>query len=98
MRIRRREARRSCASPCLLREHLTAFPSQEGARHHETWRRPMIEWSEMHRSIQGAFRKFIEAEVVPHLDDLEHGEMPPYEILRKMVATFGIRDMAQARF
>jgi hypothetical protein len=52
----------------------------------------------MHQAIRDSFRKFIEAEVVPKLDDLEHGDMPPYEILRKMVATFGIRDMAEARF
>src|SRR5262249_53763655 len=57
----------------------------------------MIEWSEAHLAIRGMVRKFIEAEVVPHLKDLEHGDMPPYEILRKMLTTFGMRDMAQIR-
>jgi alkylation response protein AidB-like acyl-CoA dehydrogenase len=58
----------------------------------------MIEWSEMHLQIRDAFRRFIEAEVKPNLEQLEHGDLPPYDIIRKMVATFGIADMAKARF
>lgn len=58
----------------------------------------MIEWSEMHLSIRDAMRRFVEAEVVPRIEDIEHGGEPPYEVLRKLVATFGIKDMAEARF
>jgi len=58
----------------------------------------MIEWSEMHLSIRDAMRRFIEAEVVPRIKDIEHGGEPPYDVLRKLVATFGIKDMAEARF
>jgi alkylation response protein AidB-like acyl-CoA dehydrogenase len=58
----------------------------------------MIEWNEMHLQIRDAFRRFVEAEVKPRLDELEHGDLPPYDIIRKMVATFGIADMARARF
>jgi len=58
----------------------------------------MIEWSETHLSIRDMMRRFIEAEVKPNIRELEHGELPPYEILRKMVRTFGLRDMAEARF
>jgi alkylation response protein AidB-like acyl-CoA dehydrogenase len=58
----------------------------------------MIEWSEMHLSIRDAMRRFVEAEVVPRIKDIEHGGEPPYDVLRKMVATFGIKDMAEARF
>ena len=57
----------------------------------------MIEWNEMHVQIRDAFRRFVEAEVKPKLDQLEHGDLPPYDIIRKMVATFGIADMARAR-
>ncbi len=57
----------------------------------------MIEWSETHRAIADLVRKFVEAELKPKLKDLEHGDLPPYEILRKMFATFGIKDMAAAR-
>jgi alkylation response protein AidB-like acyl-CoA dehydrogenase len=58
----------------------------------------MIEWSEMHLSIRDAMRRFVEAEVVPRIDAIEHGGEPPYDVLRKLVATFGLKDMAEARF
>lgn len=58
----------------------------------------MIEWSETHRAIRDAFRRFVETEVQPHREALEHGDLPPYEILRKMAATFGLADMARMRF
>ncbi|HYW04801.1 MAG TPA: acyl-CoA dehydrogenase family protein [Gammaproteobacteria bacterium] len=58
----------------------------------------MIEWSEQQESARQAFRDFIQAEIVPHLDDLEHGDMPPYEVLRKLIGTFGIDEMARDRF
>ncbi len=58
----------------------------------------MIEWSEMHLAIRDTMRRFVESEVVPRIKDIEHGETPPYEVLRKMVATFGLKDMAEARF
>ena len=58
----------------------------------------MIEWNEMHLSIRDAMRRFIAAEIVPHIDELEHGELPPYGILRKLMATFGIAELARSRF
>jgi acyl-CoA dehydrogenase len=58
----------------------------------------MIEWSETHLSIRDAVRRFVDAEVKPKLRELEHGDEPPYDVLRKLVATFGIADMARARF
>jgi alkylation response protein AidB-like acyl-CoA dehydrogenase len=57
----------------------------------------MIEWSEAHLAIRGMVRKFVEAEIVPKLKELEHGDLPPYDVLRKMFAAFGMRDMAQMR-
>ena len=58
----------------------------------------MIEWSEQHKQIQTMIRRFIETEIVPHLEELEHGSKPPYDLLRKMLKTFGVADMAKARF
>ena len=58
----------------------------------------MIEWSETHIAIRDAVRRFVDAEIKPNRDALEHGDMPPYAILRKLVATFGLADMARARF
>jgi len=58
----------------------------------------MIEWSEQHQLIRDAVRKFVEAEIVPKVEDLEHGDLPPYEILRKLIRTFGMDEIARARF
>ena len=58
----------------------------------------MIEWSESQLMIRDAVRKFMTDEVEPHVEALEHGDMPPYEILRKMYATFGMNEMARSRF
>ena len=57
----------------------------------------MIEWSETHQAITDMVRKFVEAEIKPNLRDLEHGDLLPYDILRKMFAAFGMRDMAGMR-
>jgi hypothetical protein len=58
----------------------------------------MIEWSESHLMIRDAVRKFVEAEVKPHVESLEHGDMPPYDILRKLFRTFGMDELARQRF
>jgi alkylation response protein AidB-like acyl-CoA dehydrogenase len=58
----------------------------------------MIEWSEQHLMIRDMVRRFIEAEIAPRLHDLEHGDLPPYDILRKMMQAFGIDEMARQRF
>ncbi|MBS2014773.1 MAG: acyl-CoA dehydrogenase family protein [Deltaproteobacteria bacterium] len=58
----------------------------------------MIDWSETHASIRDSIRKFCEAEVKPNLHAIEHENVPPYDVLRKMVATFGIGEMAKMRF
>jgi alkylation response protein AidB-like acyl-CoA dehydrogenase len=58
----------------------------------------MFEWSEEHRMIRDAVRQFVEAEIVPKRDELEHGDLPPYDILRKMFATFGMDVMAREQF
>ena len=58
----------------------------------------MIEWSEQHLMIRDAMRRFIDAEIVPRLEELEHGETPPYDVLRKMMRTFGLDELARQRF
>lgn len=50
----------------------------------------MYEWSEEHQMMRQAIRQFVEAEIVPNLEELEHGDTPPYEVLRKLYRTFGI--------
>jgi acyl-CoA dehydrogenase len=58
----------------------------------------MIEWSEQHLVIRDMVRKFVEAEVKPKLEELEHGDTPPYDVLRKMMKAFGIDEMQRMRF
>jgi hypothetical protein len=58
----------------------------------------MFEWSEEQLMVQDAVRRFIEAEVVPNVDALEHGDLPPYDIVRKLYATFGMDAMARDNF
>ena len=58
----------------------------------------MFEWSDEHQMIREAVKRFVDDEVRPHVDDLEHGDLPPYDILRKMFATFGMDAMARERF
>jgi alkylation response protein AidB-like acyl-CoA dehydrogenase len=54
----------------------------------------MIEWSEADLAIRDAARDFIDKEIRPHVDALETGAMPPYDIVRKLFAAFGMDAMA----
>jgi acyl-CoA dehydrogenase len=58
----------------------------------------MFEWSEQHRQIRDMLRRFVDEEIAPHREALEHGGMPPYDILRKFMKTFGVDEMARAQF
>ena len=58
----------------------------------------MYEWNDQQQMIRLAVREFCEKEIAPNLAELEHGETPPYEILRKLVRTFGLDHMARERF
>jgi len=58
----------------------------------------MIEWSEQHLALRDMLRRFVETEIKPRLEELEHGDTPPYDVLRKLVRTFGIDEMARAKF
>lgn len=58
----------------------------------------MIEWNEQQETFRQMVRRFAEEEIKPRLDELEHGDTPPYEVLRKLVKTFGIDEIGRARF
>ncbi|WP_409495636.1 acyl-CoA dehydrogenase family protein [Amycolatopsis sp. cmx-11-12] len=55
----------------------------------------MIEWSETELLIRDAIREFVDKEIRPQLDALESGTLPPYDIIRKMFASFGIDALAR---
>jgi acyl-CoA dehydrogenase len=58
----------------------------------------MLDWTDEQQMVRDAVRRFVDEEVRPHVDDLEHGDMPPYDILRKLFATFGMDAMAKDSF
>ncbi len=58
----------------------------------------MIEWTEQHVMIRDAMRKFVETEIKPNLEELEHGDSPPYDVIRKMFTSFGMDEAARATF
>jgi hypothetical protein len=58
----------------------------------------MYEWSEEHLMLRDAVRRFVVAEIEPRIDELEHGDLPPYDVIRKLMRTFGMDAMARERF
>ena len=58
----------------------------------------MHEWNETQRMMRDMVRQFVEREIKPNLEALEHGDMPPYDILRKMLKSFGMDAMAKSQF
>ena len=58
----------------------------------------MIAWNEQQLMIRDAVRKFVEGEIKPRLEEFEHGDTPPYDVLRKMFKTFGLNEAAKHRF
>jgi hypothetical protein len=58
----------------------------------------MYEWSQEHQAIAVAVRRFVDEEIRPHLDDIEHGGVAPYEIMRKLYDVFGLKEMAKENF
>jgi alkylation response protein AidB-like acyl-CoA dehydrogenase len=55
----------------------------------------MLEWSDVDVAVRDAVREFVDKEIRPHVDDLESGDMPPYPVIRKLFAVFGIDAMAR---
>jgi hypothetical protein len=55
----------------------------------------MIEWSDTELMIRDAVRAFVDKEVRPHVEALESGELPPYDIIRKLYSSFGVGAMAE---
>lgn len=54
----------------------------------------MIAWSDSDLAVRDAVRDWIDKEIRPNLDELETGALPPYDIIRKLFADFGIAAMA----
>ncbi|MGZ4761573.1 MAG: acyl-CoA dehydrogenase family protein [Ilumatobacteraceae bacterium] len=58
----------------------------------------MLDWTDEHKMLRDAIRSFVDKEIVPLRDELEHGDLAPYGVLRKLFAAFGIDEMARDSF
>jgi hypothetical protein len=58
----------------------------------------MFEWSEEHAMIRDAVRQFVETEIRPRREELEFGDVPPYDVLRTLFRTFGLDALAREQF
>jgi hypothetical protein len=58
----------------------------------------VLDWTDEHKMLRDAIRSFVEKEIVPLHDELEHGDLAPYGVLRKLFASFGIDEMARDSF
>jgi hypothetical protein len=58
----------------------------------------MYQWSDEHLMIRDALRRFVDEEIRPHREKLEYGDLPPYDLLRKLFATFGMDAMQRDSF
>ncbi|AHH21369.1 acyl-CoA dehydrogenase [Nocardia nova SH22a] len=55
----------------------------------------MYQWSDEDLMLRDAVRGFIAKEIEPHVEQLESGALPPFDIIRKLYATFGLDEMAR---
>jgi alkylation response protein AidB-like acyl-CoA dehydrogenase len=58
----------------------------------------VLDWTDEHKMLRDAIRSFVDKEIVPLRDELEHGDLAPYGVLRKLFAAFGIDEMARDSF
>jgi len=58
----------------------------------------VLDWTEEQKMARDALRAFVVKEIAPAVDELEHGDLPPYDLLRKLFSTFGIDTMARESF
>src|SRR5262245_30619413 len=58
----------------------------------------MFEWPEELQMVRDAVRQFVDNEIRPHREELEHGDLPPYDLLRGLYKTFGMDSMAADSF
>jgi alkylation response protein AidB-like acyl-CoA dehydrogenase len=58
----------------------------------------MLTWSSESEAVIEALRRFIDEEVRPELDAIEHEGRPPYDLIRSMYRTFGLDQLGAESF
>src|SRR6266436_3033919 len=59
----------------------------------------MFDFTPEQKMVRDMVRQWADRELGPRVPEFDKPEaLPPYDLMRKMVATFGLPDMARARF
>ena len=58
----------------------------------------MFELTDQQKMAQKMFRSWVERHLVPRIDELESGTVPPYDLMRQLGQSLGIFDLARSRF
>ncbi len=58
----------------------------------------MIEWSDTDLLVRDTVRAFVDKEVRPKVEALEHGDLPPYDVIRTFFRSFGLDALARDSF
>ena len=58
----------------------------------------MFAWSAEELAVRDAVREFVDKEIRPLQDELEFGDLPPYGLIRRFFAAFGLDVMAAEGF
>ena len=58
----------------------------------------IVGWTEEQQLFRDAVRRFVETELAPQREGLEHGDLPPYDVLRSFYKAFAVGSSALDRF
>jgi alkylation response protein AidB-like acyl-CoA dehydrogenase len=58
--------------------------------------RSMFDFSDEQKMVRKMVRRWVEAKLVPALDDLESEKITPYPLMRDFIDTFGVAELARA--
>src|SRR5690242_203810 len=58
----------------------------------------MTQWSDALLLLRVTIREFVDKEIRPNVDELEYGELTPYDLIRKFFGTFGLDALARDGF
>src|SRR5438309_2163372 len=58
----------------------------------------MIDFTDEQKMARQMLRQWCDKELAPHVAKMEKGELLPYELMRKLIAAFGLDEMVRAQF
>ncbi|HEX9101622.1 MAG TPA: acyl-CoA dehydrogenase family protein, partial [Polyangia bacterium] len=58
----------------------------------------MLDFTDEQKMAQKMLRQWTDKELAPHVAKMEKGEILPYDIMRKLIAAFGMEEMVRAQF